>query len=33
MRDANEDVDEVCIEVQKSYDNAGGKPTRSFSLN
>ena len=33
LRDANEDVDKVCIEVQKTSDNAGGKPTRGFSLN
>ena len=26
LRDAKEDVDEVCIEVQKASDNAGGKP-------
>ena len=26
LRDAKEDVDEVCIEVQKTSDNAGGKP-------
>ena len=32
LRDAKEDVDEVCIEVQKTSDNAGGKPTRDFSL-
>ena len=32
LRDANEDVDKVCIEVQKTSDNAGGKPTRGFSL-
>ena len=34
LRDANEDVDKVqCIEVQKTSDNAGGKPTGGFSLN
>ena len=27
-----EDADKVCIEVQKTSDNAGGKPTRGFSL-
>ena len=32
LRDAKEDVDKVCIEVQKTSDNAGGKPTRNFSL-
>ena len=32
LRDAKEDVDEVCIEVQKTSDNAGGKLTRDFSL-
>ena len=32
MRDAKENVDKVCIEVQKNSDNAGGKPTRDFSL-
>ena len=32
LRDANEGVDKVCIEVQKSSDNAGGKPIRGFSL-
>ena len=26
------DVDRICIEVQKTSDNAGGKPTRDFSL-
>ena len=26
------DVDKICIEVQKTSDNAGGKPTRGFSL-
>ena len=31
-RDANENVDKVCIDVQKTSDNAGGKPTRNFSL-
>ena len=33
LRDANEDVDKVCIEVQKTSDNTGGKPTGAFSLN
>ena len=32
LRDAKEDVDKICIEVQKTSDNAGGKPTRGFSL-
>ena len=32
LRDANEDVDKVCIEVLKTFHNAGGKPTRGFSL-
>ena len=32
LRDANEDVDKVCIEEQKTFDEAGGKPTRGFSL-
>ena len=32
LRDAKEDVDKVCIEAQKTSDNAGGKPTRDFSL-
>ena len=32
LRDAKVDVDEVCIEVQKTSDNAGGKPRRDFSL-
>ena len=32
LRDANWDVDKVCIVVQKPSDNAGGKPTRGFSL-
>ena len=26
LRDAKEDVDEVSIKVQKTSDNAGGKP-------
>ena len=30
-RDAKEDVDKVCIKVQKTPDNSGGKPTRGFS--
>ena len=30
LRDANGDVDKVCIEVQKTSCNAGGKPTRVF---
>ena len=32
MRDAKEDVDKVCIDVRKTSDNAGGKPTRGISL-
>ena len=32
LTDAKVNVDEVCIEVQKSSDNAGGKPRRDFSL-
>ena len=32
LRDAKEDVEKICIKVQKSSDNAGGKPTRGFSL-
>ena len=32
MRDAKEDVDKVCIKVQKTSDNAGEQPTRGFSL-
>ena len=32
LRDANEDVDKVCIEVRKTSDNAVGNPTGSFSL-
>ena len=32
LRDANEDVDKVCIEVQKTSDNAAGKPTSCFTL-
>ena len=32
LRHAKEDVDKVCIEVQKTSDNAGGKPTRDSSL-
>ena len=31
LRDANEDDKVVCIEVQKTSNNAGGKPTRGFS--
>ena len=30
--DATEDVDKICIEVQATSDNAGGQPTRGFSL-
>ena len=32
MRDAQEDVDKIYIEVKKTSDNAGGKPTCGFSL-
>ena len=32
LRDEKKDVDKICIEVQKTSDNAGGKPTRGFSL-
>ena len=32
LRDAKEDVDKICIEVQTTSDNAGGQPTRDFSL-
>ena len=32
MRDAKEDVDKVCIDVRKTSDNAGGKPTSGISL-
>ena len=32
LRDEKEDVDKICFEVQKTFDNAGGKPTRGFSL-
>ena len=35
MRDTKEDVDKVCIKVQKTSDNAGAtgeQPTRGFSL-
>ena len=32
LRDAKEDVDKVCFEEQKTFDRAGGKPTRDFSL-
>ena len=32
LRDTKEDVDKVCIEVQNTSDNAGGKPARGFSL-
>ena len=33
LRDANEDaVGKVCIVVQKTSDNAGGKPKRGFPL-
>ena len=27
LRDVKEDVDKICIEVQKTCDDAGGKPT------
>ena len=32
LRDAKEDVDKICIDVRKTSDNAGWKPTRGFSL-
>ena len=32
MRDAEEDVDKIYIEVKKTSDNAGGNPTYGFSL-
>ena len=32
MRDAEEDVNKICIEVKKTSDNAGRKPTCGFSL-
>ena len=33
LSDEKEDVDKICIEVQKtSADNAGGKPARGFTL-
>ena len=32
MWDAEEDVDKIYIEVKKTSDNAGGKPTYGFSL-
>ena len=32
LRDAKEDVDKTCIEVQKTSENEGGKPARGFSL-
>ena len=32
LRDTKEDVDKVCIKVQKTSDNAGGNPTPGFSL-
>ena len=32
LGDAKEDVEKICIKVQKTSDNAGGKPTRGFSL-
>ena len=32
LREANEDVDKVCIELQKTPDNTGGKTTRGFSF-
>ena len=32
MRDAEEDVDKIYIEVKKTSDNAGGKPTCGFPL-
>ena len=32
LREVKEDVDKICIEVQTTSHNAGGKPTRGFSL-
>ena len=32
LKDAKEDVDKVCIEVQITSDNVGEKPTRGLSL-
>ena len=32
LREAKEDVDKVCIKVQKTSDNAGENPTHGFSL-
>ena len=32
MREKVTSVDKICIEVQKTADNAGGKSTRGFSL-
>ena len=32
LMDAKEDFDKICIEVQTTSDNAGGQPTRDFSL-
>ena len=32
LRDAEEDVDKIYIEVKKASDNTGGKPTYGFSL-
>ena len=32
LKDEKVDVDKVCIEVQKTFDSAGGKPRRDFSL-
>ena len=32
MRDAEEDVDKIYIEVKLTSDNASGKPTYGFSL-
>ena len=32
LRDEKKDVDKICVEVQKTSDYAGGKPTRGFSL-
>ena len=33
LRGAKEDVDKICIEVQKTSDNACGKPTLVSYLN
>ena len=32
LRDAEEDVNKIYIEVKKTSNNSGGQPTRGFSL-